>query len=300
MNSKIFPSLLRFFAPFFLLAGTLLAADLGEEAIQQLTDDYFAKRPNRTIGAGLTLDEARMAQRKFVARLTPQLGARVGFKIALTSKAAQESAGASQPVRGVLLQEMLLENTAKLSTNYGTHPIWEPDLLVVVKDAGINRAKTLLEVCAHLSEIIAFVELPDRIVADSQKVDGNLILAINGGARLGVMGQRMKIDPSSEFVTALGEMAVTATDAHGVELVKADGRALLGHPLNPVLWLIQDLAKTGEKLKSGDLISLGSFARPQDPVAGQHVTVRYVGLPAGELRVSVEFVGREDGRTGGR
>ena len=44
---------------------------------------------------------------------------------------------------------------------------------------------------------------------------------------------------------------------------KAKGKALLGNPLNAVLWLVKDLAATGEKLKSGDLISLGSFAKPE-------------------------------------
>ena len=66
--------------------------------------------------------------------------------------------------------------------------------------------------------------------------------------------------------------------------------ALLGHPLNPVLWLIKDLAATDEKLQEGELISLGSFARPQSPQAGQTVTVRYDGLPGGSLRASVQFL----------
>jgi 2-keto-4-pentenoate hydratase len=57
-----------------------------------------------------------------------------------------------------------------------------------------------------------------------------------------------------------------------------------------VLWLIKDLAATDEKLQAGDLISLGSFARPQSPQGGQTVTVRYDGLPGGPLQVSVQFV----------
>ncbi|HEY6168678.1 MAG TPA: hypothetical protein VI454_11605, partial [Verrucomicrobiae bacterium] len=52
---------------------------------------------------------------------------------------------------------------------------------------------------------------------------------------------------------------------------------------------VKDLAATGEKLKAGDLISLGSFARPEPPKAGQTVTVRYDGLPGDPLAVSVSF-----------
>jgi 2-keto-4-pentenoate hydratase len=260
------------------------------DAIRQLTEDYFAKRPSQSVHAGFSLDEARRAQKEFVTHLTPKLGPRVGFKVGLTSKAVQESVGASNPVRGELLRDMMLKDGAKVPANFGARPIWEPDLIVVVKDAGINEAKTLLEVAGHLSEVVAFIELPDRIVAETEKVGGNLITAINASARLGVLGQRLKVDPTPEFVAALEKITVTATDQNGAELANAKGDALLGHPLNPVLWLIKDLAATNEKLQAGDLISLGSFARPQSPQAGQTVTVRYDGLPGGSLKASVQFL----------
>ena len=287
MNSKtlLFVALL---AACFVVRAAAPSAD----AIKQLAEDYFAKRPTQSVHASLSLDEARRAQKEFVAYLTPKLGPRVGFKVGLTSKAVQESVGASSPVRGELLRDMMLKDGAKVSANFGARPIWEPDLIVVVKDAGINEAKTLLEVAAHLSEVVAFIELPDRMVAETEKMDGNLITAINVSARLGVLGQRLKVDPTSELVAALEKMTVTATDQRGDELANAKGDALLGHPLNPVLWLIKDLAATDEKLRAGDLISLGSFARPQIPEAGQTVTVRYDGLPGGSLKASVQFLPR--------
>ena len=255
-----------------------LPAEPSREAIKQLAEDYFARRPSQSVQAGLSLTEARRAQREFVACLVPKLGRPVGFKVGLTSKAVQESLGVSAPVRGVLLENMLLEDGAKVPAGFGARPIWEPDLIVVVKDAGINKATTLIEVARHLSEIVAFIELPDRIMAETEKVDGNLITAINTSARLGVLGQRLKVEATPEFVAALGKMTVSATDQNGAELARAKGDALLGHPLNPVLWLINDLAATNETLKAGDLISLGSFARPQPPQAGQTITVRYDGV----------------------
>ena len=279
------------------LCGALLAACFvaraaapSADAIKQLAEDYFAKRPSESMHAGLSLDEARRVRREFVGHLSPKLGPRVGFKVGLTSKAVQESVGASSPVRGELLRDMMLKDGAKVSANFGARPIWEPDLIVVVKDAGINEAKTLLEVASHLSEVVAFIELPDRLVAETEKMDGSLITAINVSARLGVLGQRLKVDPTPEFVAALEKITVTATDHNGAELANAKGDALLGHPLNPVLWLIKDLAATNEKLQAGDLISLGSFARPQSPQAGQSVTVRYDGLPGGSLKASVQFL----------
>jgi len=259
------------------------------QSVKQLADDYFAMRPSQVFHAGLGLDEARRAQREFIAQLTPRLGRPIGYKVGLTSKAVQDSVGASTPVSGVLLRKMMLQNHAKVSAKFGARPIWEPDLIVVVKDAAISDAKTPLEVAAHLSEVVAFIELPDRIVAETEKVDGNLITAVNASARLGVLGQRAKIQATPEFIAALENMTVTATDQTGAELARAKGNALLGHPLNPVLWLIKDLAATGAKLKAGDLISLGSFARPEPPKPGQTITVNYAGLPEGPVKVSVSF-----------
>jgi 2-keto-4-pentenoate hydratase len=261
----------------------------GADAVQQLTDDYFAKRPSQTFHAGMSIEQARKVQQGFIAQLTPKFGPIVGYKVGLTSKAVQEAMGASSPVRGALMRDMLLKDGASVSATFGARPIWEPDLIVTVKDAGINQAKTTLEVAQHLDELVAFIELPDRIVAESEKMDGPLITAINTSARFGVLGQRVKIQATPEFLSALEKMSVTASDQTGAELAKAKGDALLGHPLNPVLWLIKDLAATGEKLKAGDVISLGSFARPETPKAGSTVTVRYEGLPGGTLKVSVKF-----------
>ncbi len=282
---------IRIFLPagLALAGGIALAEAPSDNAIKQLADDYFAKRPSEVLHAGLTLAEARSAQDAFVARLIPHFGERAGYKVGLTSKAVQESVGASAPVRGVLLRRMLLNDGAEVSAKFGARPIWEPDLIVTVKDDGINAARTPIEAARHLDEIVAFIELPDRTVAESEKTDGSLITAVNVGARLGIPGTRAKIEPTPAFIAALEKMSVTAVDQNGAELAKAEGSALLGHPLNPVLWLVEDLAATGEKLRAGDLISLGSFAKPQPPQPGQTVTVRYDGLPGGPLKVSVRF-----------
>jgi 2-keto-4-pentenoate hydratase len=55
-----------------------------------------------------------------------------------------------------------------------------------------------------------------------------------------------------------------------------------------VLWLMEELHRTGERLKPGDFISLGSIkAIPLPPAKA--VTVRYDGLPGGSISASVRF-----------
>ena len=90
------------------------------------------------------------------------------------------------------------------------------------------------------------------------------------------------------MVAALAQMTVVMRDQDGKELAKGAGAGILDQPLNAVIWLAQDLAKAGIKLRAGDLLSLGSFSPLLPPKAGTRVTVSYEGLP-GNPSVSVGF-----------
>jgi 2-keto-4-pentenoate hydratase len=266
-----------------------LAALPSPQAVDRLLDDYFAKRPAQGFGAGLTMSEALATQSNVVARLSQAFGPRVGYKAGLANKEVQQRYGVNSPVCGVLLKGMMLKSGAAVPAQCGARPVCEADFIAVVKDEGIMRARTHLEAAQHLRAVVAFIELPDQILATNAPVDGAGLTAINVGARLGVLGERVKVQPTEEFVKALGEMAVTMTDQTGSVLGTGQGKALLEHPLNVVLWLAQELGRRGGKLKSGDLLSLGTIMKPVVPQAGQTVTVRYEGLPGSPIKVSVKF-----------
>src|SRR3546814_3899212 len=84
-------------------------------------------------------------------------------------------------------------------------------------------------------------------------------------------------------------ISVTTLDDQGRELSRASGSDILGHPFNAVVWLARDLGARGQRLHAGDVISLGSFARPQPAEPGRSVTVVYEGLPGGRREVSVSL-----------
>jgi 2-keto-4-pentenoate hydratase len=171
---------------------------------------------------------------------------------------------------------------------FAVRPLLEADLIVVVADKKINKARSVIEVAENLKEVVAFIELPDAFIATNPPPDGALLTAGNVGARLGVLGQRAAIVGTAQFVKALGDMKVTVTDQSGAELGRGEGRVILDHPLNSVLWLIEELHSVGERLKPGDMISLGSIKALPAP-SGKSVSVRYDGLPSGPLEVSVRF-----------
>jgi 2-oxo-hept-3-ene-1,7-dioate hydratase len=94
-----------------------------------------------------------------------------------------------------------------------------------------------------------------------------------------VLGTPSPARTDAAFAEALQKMTVKARDASGTELSSAPGAAILGHPLNAVIWLAADLKKDGITLRRGDLLSLGAFGN-LPAIPGQALRVTYEGLPA--------------------
>ena len=261
-----------------------LAACPSEEVIDAFIADWKAGTPTTAIAVDATVEDALCAQGKVVARLKEDLGAPVGYKAGLTSQAAQERFGVDQPVRGVLLEGMLLESGATVPAAFGARPLFEADLLVVVADDGINQATTPGKVLPHISEVIPFIELPDLVLAEGEPMSGPILTAINVGARQGVLGPRIAVEQSDSFLQSLADMEVEVLDERGEQLALAKGEAVLGHPLNSVIWLVQ----SGVTLAPGDYVSVGSFGSLLPTAHGLTATATYLGLP-GDPQVTVSF-----------
>jgi 2-oxo-hept-3-ene-1,7-dioate hydratase len=236
----------------------------------------------------ISKEDGHCAQQHLVAALRPHWGEPVGYKVGLTSAAVQARFGVHEPVSGRLFADGLLADGVRLPAHWGAHPRIEADLLVEVGDQAIHQARTEAEVLAHLSVLYPFIELPDLVVADPDRLTAAHILAINVGARYGVLGAPLPVaslgTTHADQLNALAEMQVEARDQTGRVLLSAPGRAILGHPLRSVLWLLAQ----GERFQPGDLISLGAFGPLLTPQPGMRVTVSYRGLP-GDPTVSVGF-----------
>ena len=269
-------------------SGDARAVCPSHEMVNAILRFQEAKEPVRGLRTDLSMRDAECGRRRLVEKLEAVDNRIVGYKAGLTNARIQAQFGVTSPVRGVLLEKMLLADGAEVSADFGARPALEADLMVVVKDAAIHQAKTHFEVLRALSLVIPFIELPDLMVAEGEKLSAPLIVSLNAGARLGVVGKGIPVQATPEFAAALAAMQVVVTERGGKELAAGNGAAILDHPLNAVLWLAQDLERSRIKLKPGDRLSLGSFTPPLIPRPGLAVTVRYEGLP-GNPSVSVRF-----------
>lgn len=273
-----------------LAAGPAAAQDcngLRPEA-KQIADAQLAGDPLVGLALPADLDYAACVRDEVVRRLWKEggWGKPVGYKVGLTSQAMQERLGIDRPIWGILLAQMLLPDGAEVPAAYGARPIAETDLLVVVGDAAINEATTIEEAAAHVSAIKPFIELADLVVAEGEPLTAETVVAINVGARLGIVGPAIEMTP--ELLAALPQMSVTFDDGSQI-FSEAPGSALMGHPLEPLLFLIGELKAVGYGLKEGDVVSLGSFGPPQPPRPGATYTARYLGLPGGAVSIRVTF-----------
>ena len=263
------------------------AACMSDLEAAALVANYMARTPAAN-PEGLSTQDGECSRAKVNRFIAQQIGGRpVGYKAGLTNPAVQKRFNASAPVWGVLYAPMLLNDGATVDAKFGARPLFEADMLVRVGDAGINRARSPAQVLRHIDQVIPFIELPDLVVQAPPRLSGAAIAAINVGARLGVMGAPLAVQRTAAFSDALRDMVVVVK-GDGAELDRGRGSDVLDHPLNAVVWLVQDLARNGLALQKGDLISLGSFSKLLPPKPGLAVEVVYQGLP-GNPSVRVRF-----------
>jgi len=97
------------------------------------------------------------------------MGPPVGYKAGFTGQATQERFGIPSLATGVLFASMFVEDGGSLKRDFGHCTIIEPDLMVVVKDAGTMDATTELEAAAHLDTVHAYMELAPLQFAKGEK-----------------------------------------------------------------------------------------------------------------------------------
>jgi 2-keto-4-pentenoate hydratase len=101
-----------------------------------------------------------------------------------------------------------------------------------------------------------------------------LAMADNAQQKTVVLG-----DPVPLGALALDAVAATV-QINGETVATGRGDAVLGNPLNSVIWLARKLQQFGRAIQPGEIIMSGSFTR-QFPIApGDRVQVEFIGVGA--------------------
>lgn len=254
------------------------------EAVAQQLD--HAEQNQRQIGhvsrkfPDMDIADAYAIQRAWVSLKIASGQKLVGWKIGLTSRAMQRSAGISEPDYGQLLDSMVVHSGARLDTASYIVPRLETELAFYLNaplegpGCGITDVLSATDWVVPALELIdARIEIEDSASGERRKVlDTISDNAANAKVILG--GRPVRPD-------AVDLARVSATLSRN-EVIEDSGvaAAVLGHPAQGVAWLVNKIATHGERLEPGALVLSGSFTSPVAARAGDTFYANY-----GELGV---------------
>lgn len=252
------------------------------EAIEALLEADRTKTPCLQLSTRfphITIDDSyaisnEIAQRRMAA------GARMlGHKIGLTSKAMQQSSQIDEPDYGVLLDNMLIADGAKVRHEDYCVPRVEPELTFILKQPLKGPGVGLVDVLRATEYVVPSIEIIDARVQNPRKIFDTV--ADNGAAAGIVLGGRpVRVDE----VDLRWVGAIFYRNSEIEETGLAAG--VLNHPAMAIAWLANKLAPFDITLEPGHLMLSGSFTRPVWADKGDTLHADFGPLGS----VSVQFV----------
>lgn len=258
------------------------------QAAQYMAERYEAKASLDIMlqdFAPTTIEEAYNVQAAFLGLLGKTRGPLGGYKIAYTSAEMQRLRGISSPCAGGMFAATIQSSPATFDSAHYVQLAIECEVAARIgTDVPLSNAPYTQESLANYIEFLAAAfEMVDRRAAapgtgnNAAAIGGICTNISNAGA---VLGPSVTDWRSLDLVSARGTMVING------ELVgEGLGSDVMGHPLEPLVWLVNMLAESGTTLKTGTTILTGSIIPPQPLKAGDTATVAFGAL--GEAHVKV-------------
>jgi 2-keto-4-pentenoate hydratase len=240
--------------------------------------------------AALTMADAACMRDRMVGTLSQPWGDQVGWKIAGTR---------ADPMVGALFFGTLRERpdttfrpgeVPRLPAAYGLAPHLGAGLLLRIRYDGVGEVgDDHLSLLRHLDAVMPFLDLGDRVWGDRIWRDATtgpaLLLGINLGTRLGVVGEAIEPEPTPAFARALGQMTVTLEQ--GAQQATATGPGPAGHPLDALGWFARAMRDQGRRLQVGEHVAI--MLGPAFPAATGEARLTLIGLGPAPAGVAVHL-----------
>ena len=234
---------------------------MNDEVVGRAAMELLDMRANRRVVADLpmplrprTLSEAYAIQHRVVDALLAQTGGRcIGYKVACTNDIAQAALQIDRPVFGRLMSQTTSPSGSTLAADLFTHRVIEAEFAFRVGDdvEPVDGGHTHATIAEHIDALIPSIEIVDHRF-ESWAVGALRIVADNA-----IHGWWLRGEPITDWRGHdLAASAVSVT--HDGELVTSgSGAAVLGHPLNVMAWLADELPRFGLRLRRGDVVTTG-------------------------------------------
>jgi 2-oxo-hept-3-ene-1,7-dioate hydratase len=237
--------------------------DAAEAILRAEQSRKVCPQPSKT-WPGMTLEDAYDVQRLWAEARIAKGAKIVGRKIGLTSRAMQRASQMTEPDYGVILDDALFFDGARIEAGTFIKPRLEVELAFVM---GEELSGTGCQVHDVL-RATEFVQPALEIIDYRTEVPRQIVDTIADNAAFGaiVLGGRT-VRP---FDVDLRWVSATLVQ-NGVIEESGVSAAVMGHPAAGIAWLVNKLKPLGGGLKKGDIVLAGSFTRPVDIASGDVV-----------------------------
>lgn len=247
-----------------IIADELWQARSQVKAIEKLTSQY----PDLSVQDAYAIQQININRRI-------QNGARiVGKKIGLTSQAMMNMLGVDEPDYGILLHDMMAQETDLIDTRKMIFPRIESELAFILKSDIDNAPFADIDSVLKATEAI----VPAFEIIDSAILNWKLAIqdtvADNASAAMLVMGSNQVKVSDVQDLTAIHLFL----RKNGEVIDQGDSSAVMGHPAQAVAWLANKLHDFGISLKAGEIILSGSLTKAYDIHAGDIFTAEFTDV----------------------
>jgi 2-keto-4-pentenoate hydratase len=224
----------------------------------------------------LTPGDAYRIQLALIDRRVAAGERHIGWKVGLTAKPIHEQFGLHEPVFGCILE------TKQTGHVFGAGelicPGFETELCIRLS-RGLEGTVTREQVRAAVDVIHPSFEIIETRGDFVRQMA--VALADNAQQRSVIIGPPVRLTPAMAL-----ERVVARVQLNGKEVATGAGSAVLGDPLNSIVWLAGKLAQYGRSLRPGDIVMTGSFVRQFPLNPGDVATADFSGIGGVEVRIS--------------
>jgi 2-keto-4-pentenoate hydratase len=250
-----------------------------DEVVGEAAAELLGMRTNRRVVPDLslalrpeTLSDAYAIQRRVVAALAAQADGRcIGYKVACTSAAAQSALQTDRPLFGRLMSNTTSRTGATLPADRFTRRVVEAEFAfrLGADVEPVDGGHTPATISESIDVLLPAIEIVDHRF-ESLAVGALRIVADNA-----IHGWWVSGEPVTEWQGWDLAASAVSVARNGEVVTSGSGRAVLGHPLNAMAWLADELPRFGLQLRRGDVVTTGAAAEVFEANAGDWCTADF-------------------------
>ena len=199
-------------------------------------------------------------------------------KLGLTSPAKMKQMNVEDPIYGYVFDYMLVENKGQFSVSDYIHARVEPEISIVLKNELKGPGITMDDVAKNVDYVVSSVE-----ILDSRYINYGFthpdVIADNTSARGAVYSQDKVTLDALDLIQEKATLTI-----NGEIKAEGQGSAVLGNPLETIVFLANEMGKKGQAVPAGVPIMTGGMTSAVPVNSGDLIEVHFTTLGKIEIK----------------